>query len=330
MAQGNVVVGIDVSKATLDACVLPVGAERQVANDAAGFAALLRWLGEQGVGTAVMEASGGYEKALAKALRQAGLDVRVVDPKRVRHYARAFGRWAKNDRIDARMIARYGLALAAGMEETPRVAVAEDPAREPLAALVAARQDLLGHRTALRNQSRSLPPGAARTVLETACQRLAEAIDELDGLIAEAIEQHPPFAALAKRLASVPCLGPTCIAALIAWLPELGRLDRRQLAALLGVAPFDDDSGKRQGQRYIKGGRRQLRGLLYMAAMSGATRFNPVLKAHYARLRARGKPAKVALIACLRKLLGMLNTMAGLTVPTLILTGTRTPTMRMI
>ena len=306
MAQIGSVVGIDVAKERLDVCVLPSGKERQVANGAAGFVELIAWLRERGVSAVVMEASGGYERALAKALAGAGLAVRVVDPKRVRHYAKALGRWAKNDRIDARMIALFGLALTA---EPERQALPEDPAREPLAALLAARQDLLEHQVGLQNQLQAMPAGPAQRALAAVLAAIADSVEQLDQLIRTAIAAHPPFAAVARRLASVPCLGPVTIAALIAWLPELGRLHRRYIAALVGVAPFDDDSGRRQGQRYIAGGRGQLRKVLYMATMSGATRFNPALKAHYTKLLGRGKAPKVALIACMRKLLGMLNAM---------------------
>ena len=140
---------------------------------------------------------------------------------------------------------------------------------------------------------------------------IARAIEKLDRSIAEVIAKHPPFAELAARLDTVPGLGPVAISALIAWLPELGRLDRRELAALVGVAPFDDDSGKRTGQRYIQGGRRKLRNVLYMVAMGAATRHNPVLNAHYLGMIGRGKLAKVAIIACLRKLLTILNVMVA-------------------
>jgi transposase len=307
MAYIQDVVGIDVSKQTLDVYALAHQRQRTVANDAAGYGELVGWLKSLGVRVAVMEASGGYEQTVAKALRRAGFDVRIVDPKRVRHFARAAGRLAKNDRIDARMIAEFGAIFAA----TERCEIAADAQRERLAALVGARQALIEHRTGLRNQTSAAPAGAARRALAATLKPIARAIDKLDRLIAEAIAGHPPFAALAARLDTVPGLGPVAISALIAWLPELGRLDRRQLAALVGVAPFDDDSGKRSGQRFIQGGRCKLRNILYMAVMGAATRHNPVLNAHYAGLISRGKLAKVAIIACLRKLLTILNAMVA-------------------
>lgn len=307
MAYSRDVVGIDVSKDRLDIFVLTQQESRSVPNTADGHAALVSSLKAFGVCLAVMEASGGYERDVGRALGEAGFEVRIVDPKRVRHFARAAGRLAKNDRIDARMIAEFGgiFALARGCE------VPADAEREQLAALLTARQALIEHQTGLSNQVRAAPAGAARRALAATLEPIAAAIKEMDRAMAAVIVAHPPFAALAARLRTVPGLGPVVTAAFIAWLPELGRLDRRALAALVGVAPFDDDSGKRSGQRYIKGGRCKLRNLLYMATMAAATRYNPVLKAYYTAMIKRGKPPKVALVACMRKLLTILNTMVA-------------------
>lgn len=307
MTHSRDLVGIDVSKGNLDLFVLAHQQFRTVANIAAEYAELVRWLKSLGVRVAVMEASGGFEQAVAGALRRAGFEVRIVDPKRVRHFAKAAGRLAKNDRIDARVIAEFGAIFAVGEQcEVP-----SDPAREHLAGLVGARQALIEHETGLRNQISAAPAGVARTALAAVLKPIASAIKKLDRLIAQAIAAHPPFAALAARLDTVPGLGPVTIAALIAWLPELGRLDRRALASLVGVAPFDDDSGKRTGQRYIQGGRCKLRNVVYMATMGAATRHNPVLNAHYTALISRGKLPKVAIIACLRKLLTIVNAMVA-------------------
>lgn len=303
MAHLQSVVGIDVSKLRLDCHGLPGEQERQVANDAAGQRALAEWLRSLSVELAVLEASGGYEQAVVTALRRSGFAVRVVDPKRVRHYAKAVGRLAKNDRIDARMIAQFATVAVA----TERCAVAADPARERLGMVLGARQDLIAHRTALLQQATAAGP--ARRALAAAVKAVARQITRLDRLIADEIAGHPGMAALARRLGGVPGLGPVATAAIIAWLPELGRLSRREVAALVGVAPFDDDSGKRRGQRSIQGGRAKLRNLLYMATLGAATQHNPVLNAFYLRLLAKGKEPKVALIACLRKLLVMLNAM---------------------
>jgi len=232
--------------------------------------------------------------------------VQVVDPKRVRHDAKAIGRLAKTDPIDARMIAQFGAIL----QHSPRKeVVVDDPTREPLAALVAARQDLVDHRTSLEQQIAATAKGPARRALEAVVASIIRQIDRLERRIVAAIAEHRPFAALARRLKTVPGLGPVSIAAIIAWLPELGQLTRQQIAALVGVAPFDDTSGERVGQRYIQGGRGKLRNVLYMATMAAATQHNPVLKAYYAHLRAGGKQPKLAIIACLRKLLTILNAM---------------------
>jgi transposase len=306
MAQKGGLVGLDVSKDWLDCHALPSGEAWRVSNDAAGHAVLIGRLRALGVRRAVLEASGGYEKAAVAALSAAKLRVRVVDPKRVRYFARALG-LAKNDRIDAHVIARFGLVVADDRDTT----ILPDARREALSELLGARQDLLEHRTALEQQRRMMSAATAQ-VLAGPLSELKRAIATLDGEIAEAIAQHAPFAELARRLDSVPGLGPVAIAALIAWLPELGKLSRRKLAHLVGVAPFDDDSGKRQGVRVIKGGRAKLRNVLYMSAMVAATTAcNPTLNAHYKALCANGKAAKVAIIACLRRLLGMLNAMVA-------------------
>jgi transposase len=309
MTQKMDVVGIDVSKATLDAYALASQQARQFANDPVGHQGLVAWLQGLGVGVAVLEASGGYEQAAARWLRRAGLVVHIVDPKRVRHYARAAGQRAKTDRIDARMIAEFGAAFLLAAQGG--MVGADDPARQALVDLVAARQDLLDHRTSLQQQADALPPGAARRALLAVLKPIARAVEALERRIAVVIARHPPFAELARRLDTVPGLGPVSITALIAWLPELGQLTRRQLAALVGVAPFADDSGARTGQRRIQGGRMKLRNVLYMATMSAATRHNPVLHACYSRLLKNGKKPKVALIACLRKLLTILNVMVA-------------------
>jgi transposase len=277
-----------------------------VANDTGGHHDLIAWFKSLGVSVVVMEASGGYEKHLARALRRAGFAVHVVDPKRVRHYAQAIGQLAKTDRIDARIICQYGAAVLA-VDRLP-LPMPDDPARERLGDLLAARADLVEHRDALKQQIDALAPGPARQALHRVHTRLQREIDQLERRMATLIAGHPPFASLARRLDTVPGLGPVSIAAILAWLPELGHADRRRIAALVGVAPVAWDTGQSQGRRCIAGGRKKLRNVLYMAMLS-ATQWNPVLKAHYEQLKARGKEAKVALIACLRKLLGILTAM---------------------
>lgn len=305
MTQTVAVVGIDVSKALLDAHAW-TGQTQQVSNDKAGHQELIAWIKAIGGTVAVMEASGGYEKAVAGALRRAGLEAHVVDPKRVRHYAKAIGQLAKTDRIDARLICQYGGAvIAAGRLPQP---AADDPMRDRLVVLVAARADLVAHRDGVQQQSGAVPAGPARQALQRVHACLKQEIAQLERRIAAVIAAHPPFASLARRLDTVPGLGPVAIAAILAWLPELGFVDRRRLAALVGVAPVPHDSGTFAGQRRIAGGRAKLRSILYMATLSART-WNPVLKCHYEQLVARGKQGKVALIACLRKLLAILTAM---------------------
>src|SRR6266851_5546755 len=247
MAQKGTIVGIDVAKGKIDAAIR-FGAEASFANSAEGRRELLAWLKEHGVCKAVMEASGGYEKSWAALLRGAGVEVVIADPNRVRHFAKSAGQLAKNDPIDARMIAWFG--------------------------------EVFGHASG---------------------QPHDEERQELD--------KTERFAQRAEIIQSVPGLAGTAAAGLIAFLPELGLVDRQAAAALLGVAPFDADSGQRRGERHIQGGRHKLRKLLFMPVLSAATQHNPVLKACYQRLIAKGKKAKVALIACMRKLIGILNTM---------------------
>ena len=307
MTRTTKVVGIDVSKGTLDAYLLPLEQERQFANTPAGHGELVDWLVASGVELAAMEASGGYEKAAGKHLREAGLEVEIVDPKRVRYFAKAQGEWAKTDRIDARIIAEF----AARPRRKKRTAIVDDPAREALSELVGIRQGLIDHRIALAQQAEAASPGSAQRGLLRIVKAIAREIEAIDQRIAAAIAGNARMAELARRLNTVPGLGPGSIAALIAWLPELGQLNRKQIAALVGLAPFPDDSGSRKGVRFIQGGRTKLRNILYMAIVAAATRHNPLLKATYTRLVDRGKPAKVALVACMRKLLTIINAMVA-------------------
>jgi transposase len=309
MTQTGCVVGIDVSKAALDACALPSEQERQFANTPAGHRELRSWLEELGVTVVVMEASGGYEKAVAKYLRGLGLDARVVDPKRIRAYAKANGPMAKTDRIDAQIIAEF--ATKPRRRKWKAIDGTDDPGRLAVAELVNAQRALIDHHSALQRQAEAVAPGPGRKAIQRTMKHIASEIAALETRIAAAIASQPPLAALARRLRTVPGLGPGSVAALIAWLPELGQLTSKQIAALVGVAPFADDSGKHKGLRYIQGGRIKLRNVLYMAAMVAATRHNPVLKACYDRLVAKGKPPKVAIIACLRKLLTIINAMVA-------------------
>jgi transposase len=263
----------------------------------------LKWLARHGAAKVVMEATGGYEMACRKFLMRAGLEVVVVDPKRVRHFARSAGRQAKNDAIDAQMIAWFGEVF------DDLTGKAQDDEREELEHLVSARRAFGLMQAKVENWSGHERPKLVQKAHQALLRALACQIDKLDEAIATRIDGSERFAERAEIIRSVPGLRDASAAGLIAFLPELGRVDRQAAAALLGVAPFDDDSGKHHGRRFIKGGRGKLRTLLYMPLVGAATRHNPVLKAHYERLLARGKEPKVALMACMRRLIGILNAM---------------------
>jgi transposase len=302
MAQKSKLVGIDVAKDKIDAAIRS-GQEASFANCPEGRHALVSWLREHGVDKAVMEASGGYERSWAGLLREAGLEVVIVDPKRVRHFARSAGRLAKNDTIDARMIAWFGEVFD-DLESQ-----AGDADREELDRLVTTRLGVIGLKDQVDNWTEHEQPKAVQKVLQALRKAIEAQLAKLQQLIAAKLDKTEPFAQRAEIIRSVPGLGEVAASGVIAFLPELGRVDRHAAAALVGIAPFDDDSGQRHGERHIHGGRRKLRNLLFMPVLSAATRHNPVLKAYYLRLIARGKKAKVALVACMRKLIGILNTM---------------------
>jgi transposase len=303
MPQTGSVVGLDVSGRRIDACILPAGVKLGVTNDAEGHQALIAVLRKERVKRAACEASGGCERAVVRALRKAGVAARVTDPGCVRHFAKAAGQRAKNDVIDARVIAEFTLAV-------PKPAQEGDPEREELGDLVSARQGCIEVGTKLSNQVRYKADSARSAMLGPLAASKC-AVAELDRDIATRIVANERFARVAAIVSSVPGVGPVLTAALIAWLPELGHLSRQEIASLVGVAPIEDRSGDRQGDRHIAGGRKRLRGVIYMAVMGSATKHNPVLRAMYARLIAKGKKPKVAIVACMRKLLHILNTMVA-------------------
>jgi len=304
MAQNNlVVVGIDVAKNKVDACIRSLSSGRTFPSTAEGRRQLTSWLRRHKVGKAVMEASGGYERGWAKTLRAAGIDVRVVDPKRVRSFARSAGRLAKNDTIDAEMIAWF----AETFDQAP--SQAHDAARQKLAQIVNARQGLLDLQTTLQNRDEHSDVQEVHQMHARLLKKIIGEVVRLEAAIAALIKTTKDFTELTEIIESVPGLGKITSAGLIAAMPELGQVSNKIAAALLGVAPYDDDSGKRRGERQIKGGRRRVLNLFYMACLGAATRHNPVLKAFYRRLLANGKEPKVALVACMRKLIVILNTM---------------------
>jgi len=304
MAQNDLVVlGIDVAKDKVDVCIRSPSSRRTFASTAEGRRELASWVRRQKVGKAVMEASGGYEREWAKALRNAKIEVRIVDPKRVRSFAQSAGRLAKNDAIDAEMIAWFAETFDEARSQ------AHDAAREELVQIVNARQALLDQQTQMQNRCEHAVPIPVRKMHERLLKAIALEVAKLETAIAAMIKATPDLAELAAIIESVPGLGKITSAGLIAAMPELGQVSNEAISALLGVAPYDDDSGKRQGERQIKGGRRKVRNLFYMACMGAATQHNPVLKTFYRRLIAKGKKPKVALVACMRKLIVILNIM---------------------
>lgn len=304
MAQNDwLVAGIDVAKDKVDVCIRALSQRRTFESTAAGQRQLVAWLRKHKVTKAVMEASGGYEREWAKALREGRIEVRIVDPKRVRHFAQSAGRLAKNDAIDAATIAWFAETFA----EAPGQAY--DAARERLAQMVNARQSLLDQQTDLTNRSEHSLPDVVQRMHARLLKKIAAELATLEVAIIALVKATPRFAEFAEIIESVPGLAEITSAGLIAAMPELGRVSNKVAAALLGVAPYDDDSGKRRGGRQIKGGRRRVRNAFYMPCVGAATRYNPVLKAFYQRLLAKGKKKKVAIVACMRKLIVILNIM---------------------
>lgn len=301
MTQEAVFVGIDVSKARLDVAVL--GGERWVEpNDAQGWRSLverLKALGSPCV--AGLEASGGWERAAVKALSVADLEVRLLDPRRVRRFAEAGGVLAKNDRLDAEVIARF----VATMPSRPaRI----DPLAQQLAELVDARRRLIEEQVRLDNAARLAGDPVLKRLGEARRRRTKLDVVLIEKRLAQLVAQSQHLAHKAQLLASVPGVGPVLVWTLLARLPELGELGARQIAALVGVAPYDDDSGPRRGRRRIRGGRPIVRKALYMAALVGA-RYNPILAAMKDRLVNAGKPPKLILTALMRRLVVILNAM---------------------
>jgi transposase len=294
-------VGIDVSKDKFDVAVLGEKHTRQVANTKKGIAKLIKQMKTWPPQLIVVEASGGYEEALVLALFEAGLPVALVSPQRVRQYARAKGRLAKTDPLDAQLLAEYGKAIQ------PRLFVGKSAARQQLSARVGRRNQLNAMLQAEKNRRRG-QTGAVRSSLEKVIACLAAELKQMDQEIQALIREHPELQTQEKLLRTAKSIGAVTAATLLADLPELGQLDRQQVAALVGVAPMNADTGKKRGYRKTKGGRPEVRRTLYMATLSGI-RFNPLLQPQYEQLRKRGKEKKVAITACMRKLLVILNAM---------------------
>lgn len=296
-------VGIDVSKSRLDVCLARAGAEEafSVGNDTEGALSLASRFAESDVTLIVLEATGGYERLCSRTLSLAGLPVVVANPKDVRHFAKAARILAKSDALDARVLALF----AQRMRPEPRPL--PDQEQNDLKDLVGRRRQLMEMlKTEMIRLHRA--EGAVHTSIEEHVEWLKERLDHLNGELERLVQQTPQWRDKAEILRSAPGVGPVICAHLIAELPELGSLGRRQVAGLVGVAPFNDDSGRRTGGRHISGGRFRVRSALYMGTLV-AVRHNADLKALYQRLCEAGKPKKVALIACMRKLLTVLNAM---------------------
>lgn len=294
-------VGIDVSKEWVDVAVLPGGEEWRVDRDQDGLDGLVVRLRDLAPEVVVMEATGGYEILLVSALGAAGLPVAVVNPRQVRDFARSQGILAKTDRIDAAVIARFG--KVSGVKAQPLVT---EEARE-LEGLVARRRQIMQMRTAEQSRRR-LASAAALQSIDEVIAFLNLQLKEIDDDLGRRLRESPLWREREKLLRSVPGVGPVTTFNLLADLPELGSLDRRAVAALVGVAPLSRDSGQFRGVRSCWGGRAKVRAALYMSTLVAVQR-NPVLKEFYERLLKAGKPRKVALTACMRKLLTILNAM---------------------
>jgi transposase len=297
-------VGIDVAKETLDV-YWELGEKPDriaVKNAPEGFASLIKKLPTPQQARIVAEATGGYERSLVSALVDAGYRVAVVNPRQVRDFAKAMGILAKTDRIDAFVLARFGRQMQ------PRI-LEEDPSkRAELMQLVSRRRQLIELRTMETNRLQQVSARVAQKSIQHVLKLLAKEIEQLDAEIARLLQSDEDWRAKIALISSTPGVAKVTSATLVAEVPELGRLNRQAIAALVGLAPFNDDSGYHRGTRRIKGGRATVRHVLYMATLS-ARRCNPVIRAFSERLAAQGKKPKVIITACMRKLLVILNTM---------------------
>lgn len=302
----SIFVGIDVSSQTLEVATTGTGQTWQANNDSVGIEALAAQLAAQQPALVVLEATGGYEFDVACALQAAGLAVAVVNPRMARDFGRAMGALAKTDVLDARMLANFARVLHQHPHRDRFVKALAGADLQRLQALVLRRRQLVQMLTSERQRMR-ISHAAARPSIERVVTFLQRELDDSNSEVAAHVERH--HAALAAALQSVPGIGAASVAVLLAELPELGKLDRRRVAALVGVAPLNRDSGQMRGQRTIWGGRAEVRRTLYMATLV-SVRHNPVLKTYYQRLLSAGKRKKVALVAAMHKLLTMLNAIA--------------------
>lgn len=302
MSEEGVVVGIDVAKAWLDVYVRPAGTRRRVDNTEAGCAELAAAVRAVAPALVVLEATGGYEALAVATLAAADLPVVVVNPRQVRDFAKASGQLAKTDALAAAVLAHFGAAMQPPLRPLP------DATTQQLRQWLARRRQLVEMLTAEQNRAQQAPP-EIRAAITGLVSVLRRQLKTVEGKLRELIRRSPVWRGHQQLLATTPGVGPVLSTTLLADLPELGQLNRRQIAALVGVAPLNRDSGVARGKRAIWGGRAPIRAVLYMATLA-ATRRNPVIRAFYARLLQAGKPKKVALTACMRKLLTILNAMA--------------------
>jgi len=301
MSEPTLFVGIDVSKASLDVAVHPTKEDWTVSNDPAGLQELLPRLQALQPQIIVLEATGGYETLLVAALLAGGLPVAVVNPRQVRNFAKSIGRLAKTDRIDAHVLARFATAVELKVRPLP------DAQLQELSDLLARRRQVVEMLTAEKNRFK-MARGPVQADIREHIAWLERKLDQLDDELRQRLRSSPVWREKEDLLRSVPGVGPVLSVTLLAELPELGQLDRKQIAALVGVAPLNRDSGQHQGKRMVWGGRAAVRSALYMGTLV-ATRHNPVIKRFYERLLAAGKARKVALVACMHKLLIILNAM---------------------
>jgi transposase len=300
-------VGIDVSKDKLDVAIWGEKNCLEIANSKRGITNLVKQMLTLAPHLIVVEATGGYEEAVVLALFEAGLPVALVSPQRVRQYARAKGLLAKTDRLDAQLLADYGKQIQ------PRLFVGKSEEQRRLSALVGRRKQLNEMLQAEKNRLRTQDLSLQRS-LERVIGCLEAELDAIDQEIEQFLHQHQELAEQEKLLPTAKSIGRVTAATLLADLPELGQLDRKEIAALVGVAPMNRDSGRKRGSRKTKAGRPGVRSALYMSALTGI-RYNPVLKAQYDQLVKRGKEKKVAITACMRKMLTILNAMLRDKVP---------------
>jgi transposase len=301
MSSPTLFVGIDVAKDTLDVAVRPTAETWQVANEAAGISVLVAQLGSMAPALVVLEATGGFEGPLLAALAVAAVPVVRVNPRQVRAFAQAIGLLAKTDRIDARVLAHFAEAV----KPVPRAL--PDAATQELRALLLRRRQVVEMLTAERNRLGTVPPRIHQAIRQHISWLEGE-LTSLDDDLTQAIQRSAVGQATEAILQSIPGVGPVLSRTLLGQVPELGTLGPKQVAALVGVAPFNRDSGTMRGRRKVWGGRAEVRAVLYMSTLV-ATRYNPVIKAFYARLLAAGKLKKVALTACMHKLLLIMNAM---------------------